>query len=116
MIYLLKAKSETLSKFKEFKSLVENQMGKHICVLRSNNVGEFNSHAFNDLCSNAGTCRQLTIPYNPHQNGIVKRKNRTICEVAKSMMHDQDLSTSLWAKSTSTFVYIHNRIPHVVLE
>ena len=32
-IYFLKAKSETIIKFKEFKNLVENQMGKHIDAL-----------------------------------------------------------------------------------
>jgi hypothetical protein len=55
------------------------------------------------------------VPYNPQHNGIVERKNRKICEAAKSMMCDQDLPSSLWAEATNTAVYIQNRSPHVIL-
>ena len=43
-IYFLKAKSETFDKFKEFKTLIENQTGRHIHILRSNNGGEYESN------------------------------------------------------------------------
>ena len=36
-LYFLKNKSTVFSKFKEFKALVENQIGKKIEVLRINN-------------------------------------------------------------------------------
>ena len=39
-IYFLKAKSEVFERFPEFKTLVENQTGKKIRVLRTNNGGE----------------------------------------------------------------------------
>jgi transposase InsO family protein len=105
-IYFLKAKNETFNKFLEFKALIEKQTGKHIRALRTDNGGEFESHQFDDFCKEAGIKRQLTVPYNPRQNGIVERKNRTICEAAKAMMCDQDLPTSLWAEATSTTIYI----------
>jgi hypothetical protein len=40
-IYFLRKKSEVFEKFKEFKSLVENQTDKKIKVLRTDNGGEF---------------------------------------------------------------------------
>jgi len=40
-IYCLKAKDEVLSKFKEFKAVVENHSEKKIKTLRSDNGGEF---------------------------------------------------------------------------
>jgi hypothetical protein len=46
------------------------------------------------------------MPYNPHQNGDVERKSKTICEAVKAMMFDQDFPNSLWAESTSIVVYI----------
>ena len=58
----------------------------------------------------------MTVPYNPQQNGVAERKNRSICEAAKAMMFDQDLPNSLWAKATCTAVYIQNRCPHAILE
>jgi hypothetical protein len=64
-IYFLKAKSEVFKRFQEFKALVENQIGKKIKVLRSNNGGEYASTGFVDFCSQAGIIRQMTVPYNP---------------------------------------------------
>jgi hypothetical protein len=115
-IYFLKAKSDTFDKFKEYKSFIEKQTGKHIRVLRTNNEGEFESLQFEDLCKSTRIKRQLTIPYNPQQNGVVERKNMTICEAGKERMFDQDLPNSLWAEATSTVVYTQNRFPHAILK
>jgi hypothetical protein len=114
-IYFLKAKNETCSKFQEFKALIENQIGKHVRALRTDNGGEFESHPFDDFCREAGIRRHLTLPYNSQQNGVVERKNKTICEATKAMMCDLDLPTSLWAEATSTAVYIQNISPHAIL-
>jgi transposase InsO family protein len=105
-IYFFKAKSDTFDKFKEYKAFIEKQGRKHIKTLGTSNGGEFESLQFEDFCKKAGIKRQLTMPYNPHQNGVAERKNKTICEAMKAMMFDQDLPNSLWAEATSTVVYI----------
>ena len=50
-IYFLKSKEsdEVLDRFREFSALVENQYGKKIKVLRSNNGGEYTSVGFIDF-------------------------------------------------------------------
>ena len=83
-IYFMKAKSETFAKFQEFKSFIKKEIGSHIRALRSDNGGEFDSHHFTDLCRDSGIKRELSIPYNPQQNGVAERKNRTICEAVKA--------------------------------
>jgi hypothetical protein len=83
--------------------------------LRTDNGGEFDSRQFDDFYKEVGIKRQLIVPYNPQQNGIAERKNRTICEATKAMMCDQDLPSSLWAKATNAAVYIQNRSPHAIL-
>ena len=62
-----------------------------------------------------GIKRELTTPYNPQQNSVVEWKNRTILEVVKTMIHDQDLPMCLWEKATMAVVYIQNRLSHSVL-
>ena len=47
-VYLIKHKSETFEKFKEFKKEVENQLGMNIKMLRSDRGGEYLSTEFLD--------------------------------------------------------------------
>ena len=88
-IYFLKAKSEVFEKFKEFKALIENLSEKRIKTLRSDNGGEYTSKEFEAFCKDARIKRELTTPYNPQQNGVAERKNRTIMEAMKTMIYDQ---------------------------
>jgi hypothetical protein len=115
-IYFLKDKSDTFDKFKEYKTFIEKQIGKHIRILRTDNGGEFESLQFEYFCKSIGIKRQLTMPYNPHQNGVVERKNMTICEATKEMMFDQDLPNSLWEEATSTTMYIQNMCSHDIFK
>ena len=70
-VYFMKNKDEVFSKFKEFK----------------------------ELCKESGIKRELSTPYNPQQNGIAERKNRTIMEATRVMLHDQDLPMHLWEEA-----------------
>ena len=53
-IFFMQKKSETFSKFCEFKSLVEKELGKQVKALRSDNGGEYISGEFKDFCSKEG--------------------------------------------------------------
>ena len=53
-VYFLKNKSQALSMFKKFKSMVETQSGQKIKVLRTDNGGEYISKEFSAFCSEAG--------------------------------------------------------------
>jgi len=116
-IYFLRSKrsEKVLLRFQEFKALVENQTGKKIKVLQSDNGGEYTSHAFNEYCQQEGIKRQLTVPYTPQQNGVAERKNRSIVGAARAMLHDQSLPFFLWAEACSTIVYVLNRSLHRAL-
>ena len=103
-IYFLKSKEsdKVLDRFQEFRTLVENQSRKRIKVLRSDNGGEYTSNGFVDFCSEAGIKREFTVTYNPWQNGVAERKNRTIISAVKAMIHDQGVPMFLWAEACST--------------
>eukprot|EP00253_Pinus_taeda_P016640 PITA_16640 len=108
-------KHEVFSWFRHFKALIENQTKKKIKILRTNNGTEYESNEFHDFCKEVRIKRETTTPYTPKQNGMAKRKNRTIVEVICNMLHDQRLSKFLWAKAANTVVYVQNRCPHQAL-
>ena len=77
---------------------------------------EENSHQMNSM----NTVRKLgyrgSSPFPIiQQNGVVERRNKSIMEVVKAMIHYQDLPMYLWAESTRTTIYVHNRISHSAL-
>ena len=55
----------------------------------------------------------LSLQGPPQQNGVVERKNRTLIEVARTMLEDSKLPTYFWAEAiNTTFLYsehIHNQ-------
>ena len=78
-------------------------------TFRSDNGGEFTSNEFKELCKESRIKRELSTPYNPQQNGVVEWKNITIMEVARAILHNQDLPMHLWAEAARTVVYVQNR-------
>ena len=54
--------------------------------------------------------------YSPQQNGIVERKNKTIVEMAKSMMHEKNMPYAFWGEAVNTVVYLLNRCPTKTLD
>ena len=46
---------------------------------------------------------------------MAERKNRSIMEYMKDMIHDQDLPMYLWEEEDRTIVYVQNRISHSTL-
>ena len=92
----LKSKDEVFGKCKEFKALIENLFERKIRILITYNGEKYTSNEF-VICRDARIKREITTPYNPQQNGVAKRKNRTIMEAVKTMIHDQDLPMHLWA-------------------
>ena len=107
---LLKEKGETFNKFKAFKSLVEKETGTHIQSFRTDRGGEFVSHEFNHFCNESGVKRYLTAPYTPQQNGVVERRNRTMMEMARSIMKHMGVPNYLWGEAVRHSTYLLNRV------
>jgi transposase InsO family protein len=74
-IYLMRHKSESFEKFKEFQNEVQNQLGKIIKFLRSHRRGEYLSLEFSDHLKQYGIIPQLTPPRMPQWNDLSERRN-----------------------------------------
>ena len=93
-IYLMKHKSETFEKFKEFQSEVENHRNKKIKFLRSDRGEECLSYEFGPQLKQCGIVSQLTPPGTPQRNGVSECRNRTLLDMVRSMMSLTDLPLS----------------------
>lgn len=110
-VRLIRSKDEVFKHFKEFKQLVENQKEKRIKQLHTDNGGEYINITFNDFLKEHGISRRCTVAYNPEQNGICERKNRTLYEMARCLLIQAKLPPMFWAEAVSTANYIRNRVP-----
>jgi transposase InsO family protein len=115
-IYFLRHKSETFTKFKEFKAEAEKQSGKFLKVLRSDGGGEYNSREFATFCKSQGIIMQATTRYTPQQNGVAERKNQTIMNMARTLLKEKYLSNTFWAEAVACSVYLLNRSPTTSLQ
>src|SRR3954468_18008392 len=115
-IYLMKHKSETFEKFKEFQSEVENHRSKKIKFLRSDRGGEYLSYEFGLHLKQCGIVSQLTPPGTPQRNGVSERRNRTLHDMVRSMMSLTDLPLSFWGYALETAAFTLNRTPSKSVE
>ena len=105
-VYFLNQKFEVFEYFQDFKYFVEKQTRKFIKVLRIDNGGEYVNQRFEKFCILEGIDLQHTIPYSPQQNGVAERKNRSLKEMANSMIHSKSLAPQYWGKAINCAYYI----------
>ncbi|GJZ60970.1 retrotransposon protein, putative, ty1-copia subclass [Tanacetum coccineum] len=115
-VHFLRHKNEAFSKFKEWKQLVENQTGRKLKKLRTDNGLEFCNQEFNNLCKESGIARHLTVAGTPQQNGLAERMNRTLLNKVRCLLIQSGLPDSFWAEATVTAAYLINRSPSTALE
>jgi len=110
-VFLLKHKSEVFEHFRQYKALVENQSGHYIKVLKTDRGGEYISNKFLQFCREHGIHKQFTTRYTLQKNGVAERKNRTIMEMARSMLKAKHFQNDYWAEVVACEAYILYRCP-----
>jgi hypothetical protein len=51
----------------------------------------------------------------PQQNGVVERRNRTVMEMARSMMKGMKIPGCFWGEAIRHSVFLLNRLPTKVM-
>ena len=95
-VYFLKNKSDVFETFKKWKAMVETETGLKVKCWRSDNGGEYIVGGFSEYCAAQGIRMEKTILGTPQQNGVVKRRNRTLDERARSMRLHAGLPKTFW--------------------
>nr|GEX51054.1 hypothetical protein [Tanacetum cinerariifolium] len=62
------------------------------------------------FCEMKGILRQYSVARTPQQNGVAERRNRTLIEVARTMLADSKLQTTFWVEAINTACYVQNRV------
>ena len=107
----MKSKDEVLHCFKIFKAFVERHSGRQIKMVRSEGGGEYKSNEFKRHCQELGLHHNITCPYTPQHNGVAERKNRTIMDMARSMLKAKGMSNNFWSEAVTCAVYLINKSP-----
>ncbi|KAI3796396.1 hypothetical protein L1987_39066 [Smallanthus sonchifolius] len=94
-VFTMKTKDEVANHLIDFVTRVENETGKKIKAIRSDNGGEFTSHMLSDFLNSKGVVHQFITPYTPQQNGVVEIRNRTILGATRSMLKAMSLPQNL---------------------
>ena len=112
VITFLKTKNQALSAFKNYLHLAENLTNHKLKSLQTDGGGEYHSTEFINFCKSQGIHHRRSVPHTPQQNGTAERKNRSLLNAARSMLHAAKLESKFWEEAIATACYIQNRIYH----
>jgi transposase InsO family protein len=79
-------------------------------AIRSDNGNEFKNSHFETFCRDLGLEHQFSSPYVACQNGAVERKNRSLCEMARTMLDEHRTPRRYWAEAVNTTCHVGNWI------
>jgi hypothetical protein len=88
----------------------QNEFGLRIKKIRSDNGTEFKNSQIEGFLEDEGIKHEFSSPYTPQQNGVVERKNRTLLDMASTMLDEYKTSCRFWAEAINTTCYSINQL------
>ncbi|CAI7862285.1 unnamed protein product [Closterium sp. NIES-53] len=109
-VYPLKTKEEVAAAvLKEWMPRAQRESGHKVKVIRTDNGGEFIGADFEAVLKK-GIQHQLTVPYNPQQNSVAERFNRTLQEGARTLLGRAGLLDPFWVTALRQVALVKNRV------
>jgi hypothetical protein len=110
-VFFLEDKGETFGFVRDLVLRLRNERhGDAIRAICSDNGSEFRNSHFDTFCHDMGLGHQFSSLYTPPQNAVVERKNRTLCQIARTMLDEHRTPRRFWAEAVNTACYVSNRI------
>ncbi|CAI7862323.1 unnamed protein product [Closterium sp. NIES-54] len=88
----------------------QRESGHKVKVICTDNGGEFIGADFEAVLKKKGIQHQLTVPYNPQQNGVAERFNRTLQEGARTLLGRVGLPDPFWVTALRQVALVKNRV------
>ncbi|GKA31511.1 retrovirus-related pol polyprotein from transposon TNT 1-94 [Tanacetum coccineum] len=105
----LRSKDETPEVLKDFLTMIQRNLQAPVISVRTDRGTEFLNKTLNAFFKQEGIEHQTSTPRTPEQNGVVKRRNRTLVEAARTMLSASKLPLFFWAEAIATACYTQNR-------
>ena len=99
-------KSDVFATFKSFVKIIHNEFETTIKRIRSDNDSEFKNTRIDELCDEFRIRHQFSSKYTLQSNGLVERKNRTLINMARSMLSEYNVSQSFWAEAITRLAIV----------
>ncbi|XP_004966968.2 uncharacterized protein LOC101762853 [Setaria italica] len=110
-VFFLESKDDAFSHVHDLVLKLKNELSNNaVRAIRSDNGTEFKNSRMKVFCAEHGLDHQFSSPYVPPQNGVVERKNRTLVEMARTMLDEHKTPRRFWAEAINTACYVANRI------
>jgi transposase InsO family protein len=106
----LEEKSQTQETLKRFLRRAQNEFGLRIKKIRSDNGTKFKNSQIEGFLEEEGIKHEFSSPYTPQQNGVVERKNRTLLDMARTMLDEYKTPDRFWVEAINTACYSINRL------
>ena len=90
-VLFLSLKNEALDMFILFCKIVQNEKGYSISSIRSDHGKEFENLGFDAFCGENGISHNFFTLRTPQQNGVVEKRNRTLKEMTRTMLSENNL-------------------------
>ncbi|KMQ86807.1 retrovirus-related pol polyprotein from transposon tnt 1-94 [Lasius niger] len=115
-VFFMRTKDEVSNILKQFFIDAERETGRKAISLRSDNGTEYINENVKEVLKSIGIIHELS-PLNVKQcNSMAERENRTLCDTARSLLFNTDLSRTdrhlLWTEAVGTAAYLRNRVPN----
>jgi transposase InsO family protein len=85
-VFFLQEKYQTQETLKGFLRRAQNEFDLRIKKIRSENGTKFKNSQIESFLEEEGIKHEFSSPYTPQQNGVVERKNRTLLDMARTML------------------------------
>jgi hypothetical protein len=112
-VFFLQDKSETQGTLKHFLRRAQNEFELKVKKIRSDNGFEFKNLQVEEHLEEEGIKHEFSAPYTPQQNGVVERKNRSLIDMARTMLGEYKMPKRFWLEAVNTacrainWLYLH---------
>jgi transposase InsO family protein len=107
-VFFLQEKYQTQETLKRFLRRAQNEFRLRIKKIRSDNGTEFKNSQIEGFLEEEGIKHEFSSPYTPQQNGVVERKNKTLLDMARTMLDEYKTPDRFWVEAINTACYSVN--------